>query len=69
MFTHPYAAEMLAAQHTRELQADADRTRLARQAATFKRATPHHTPPSRAHRHWSLWPARQHRRRTAAKAT
>ena len=69
MFTHPYAAEILAAQHTRELQADADRARLAQQLPTAKPARPQRTPLRRAHHHWNLWTARQHRRRTATKAT
>jgi hypothetical protein len=68
MFNHPYAADVLAAQHRRELQTSADRTRLARQAT--RRQTLRHDPPAdRANHRWTLWPSRHHRRRTVANPT
>lgn len=69
MFTHPYAAEMLAAQRIRELRADAYRTRLARQLRTERPSQSQQTSSRRAHRHRNLWTAWQDRRRTATKAT
>lgn len=69
MFTHPYAAEMLAAQRIRELRADAYRARLARQLRTDRPAQPQQRSSRRAHRHRNLWTAWQHRDRTATKAT
>lgn len=65
MLNHPYAAEILAAQHRRELQASADQVRLARQATTRPRPHPD-LPARRADHRGVLWPNRHHRRPTTA---
>ena len=56
MFNNPYAAEMLAAQHGRELRAEADQARLAHKAASAQ-AGRHQRPAHRGQRRWLLWAA------------
>jgi hypothetical protein len=68
MFNHPYGAEILAAQHRRELQAGADESRLARRANTGQKLQ-HDPPAHRADHRWTLWPSGRHRRRAAARPT
>jgi hypothetical protein len=69
VFTHPYAAEMLAAQRIRELRADAARARLAKQLRTAKPAQRQRTLLRRAHHRSNVWMPKPHRRGTASKAT
>jgi hypothetical protein len=69
MFNHSYAAATLADQHRRDLQADAARSRLARQATNTKparlRASAHADP----NHSWSFWLARRRRDQATANST
>jgi hypothetical protein len=68
MFNHSYAAAMLADQHRQDLQADAARSRLARQANT-KPPRQNVAPRGDLNRRRTVWLVRRHRHQPTANPT